>query len=309
MKPANLCSLLDFADFVEAPDPSPASIAAASVTPAAGATPVVEGGASPVPYTKWYRVWERTSPKDFVQEASLMPFILLILVFHFWGTRRNRRTAHEWAHAHASCLQNEFAVVGFGGLKRGATITEGGFSATELIDPEAMLKEKSTQEYTTYATGRQNVAFADIAIKLPKRSNPILYFGEYIMSFFFDSVEAPSEKVEATVYAFDGKEKDLVPVPNKDPSELKVGNSTYDGFIWAVVHKSQMRKFRQDRYDASMTFTKDHPKLPSWVTVMTESAEITDVVLTHELIGAIEMAGNALEYLIITDQPIDKPLK
>lgn len=300
----------DFADFVEAPQPSPASIVAASVTPAAGATPIVaDGASSPVPYTKWYRVWERTSPKDFVQEASILPFILLILAFHFWGTRRNRRTAREWAKAHAPCLQNEFAVVGFGGIKRGATVTEGGFSATESIDPDAMLKEKSAQEFTTYATGRQNVAFVDVAIKLPKRTNPIMYFGEYIASFFWDTFEAPAEKVEATVYAFDGKEKDLVPVPSKDPAELKVANSTYDGFIWAVVHKSHMREFRQDRYDASMTFTKDHPKLPSWVTVMTESAEITDVVLTQELIGAIEMAGNALEYLIVTDQPIDKPLK
>jgi hypothetical protein len=70
-----------------------------------------------------------------------------------------------------------------------------------------------------------------------------------------------------------------------------------------------MRKFRTDRYDASITFSKDHPKLPSWVTVMSESAEITETLLTPELIQAIEQAGNDFEFLIVTDQPIDKPTK
>lgn len=129
------------------------------------------------------------------------------------------------------------------------------------------------------------------------------------MSFFFESWATPTERFEATSYAFDGKEKDVVPVPARDTSSLKVNNSTYDGFIWAVVHKNAMRKFRQDRYDASLTFTKDHAKLPSWVTVMTESAEITDALLTPDLIDAIEKAGHDFEYLIATDQPLEKPMK
>jgi hypothetical protein len=70
-----------------------------------------------------------------------------------------------------------------------------------------------------------------------------------------------------------------------------------------------MRKFRNDRYDASITFSKDNPKLPSWVTVMTENAEISDTLLTPELIQAIEQAGNDFEFLIVTDQPVDKPMK
>lgn len=42
---------------------------------------------------------------------------------------------------------------------------------------------------------------------------------------------------------------------------------------------------------------------------MTESAEITDKLLTPELIKAIEQAGDDFEYLIVTDQPVDKPKK
>ncbi|OQE27954.1 hypothetical protein PENFLA_c005G02132 [Penicillium flavigenum] len=281
----------EFADFVEAPQPSPASVFSSSPTLAASPS----NGAT-VPYTAWYRVWERTSPKDFMQEAMVLPFIILIVVFHLWGTRKNRRKAKEWAKAHATALQNEFAVVGFGGLQ--GTVT-----------PDSLLKEKSLQEFTSYATGRQNVAFVDISVKLPKRYNPVTYWMDYALSFLWESWSAPTERIEATSYAFDGKEKDLVPVPSKDSSALKVNNSAYDGFIWAIVHKSCMRKVRQDRYDASITFTKDHAKLPPWVTVMTESAEITDALLTPELIKAIEQAGHEFEYLIVTDQPTDKPLK
>ena len=231
-----------------------------------------------------------------MQEAMVLPFIILIVVFHLWGTRKNRRKAKEWAKAHATALQNEFAVVGFDGLQGTAT-------------PDSLLKEKSPQEFVSYATGRQNVAFVDISVKLPKRYNPVTYWMDYALSFLWESWSAPTEKIEATSYAFDGTEKDLVPVLAKDSSTLKVNNSTYDGFIWAIVHKSCMRKVRQDRYDASITFTKDHAKLPSWVTVMTESAEITDALLTPELIKAIEQAGHEFEYLIVTDQPTDKPLK
>ncbi|BCR83317.1 CCDC47 family protein [Aspergillus chevalieri] len=286
----------EFADFVEAPQPSPASILGSSSTPAASPS----DGAT-VPYTAWYRVWERTSPKDFMQEAMVLPFIILIVAFHLWGTRKNRRKAKEWAKAHATALRNEFAVVGFGGLQGAAT--------PELASADSLLKEKSPQEFISYATGRQNVAFVDISVKLPKRYNPVTYWMDYAFSFFWESWPAPAEKIEATSYAFDGKEKELVPVPAKDPSSLKVNNSAYDGFIWAIVHKSCMRKFRQDRYDASITFTKDNAKLPPWVTVMTESAEITEALLTPELIKAIEQAGHEFEYLIVTDQPTDKPMK
>ncbi|GKZ24138.1 hypothetical protein AbraIFM66951_008075 [Aspergillus brasiliensis] len=287
----------DFADFVEAPEPSPASLVAGSSSIPALNTQ----GVTPVPYTKWYRVWERTSPRDFMQEATVMPIILLIILFHFWGTRKNRRKARDWAQAHTSALQSEFAVVGFDGLS--SSNSEG------QPTPESLLKERSAQEFASYATGRQNVAFVDVAIKLPKRYNPVTFWTETVLGFFFESWSPPTETYEATAYTFDGKEKDVVPLPANDRSSLKVNNSTYDGFIWAVVHKNHMRKFRQDRYDASITFTRDNNKLPQWVTVMTESAEITDALLTNELAQAIEKAGNDFKYLIVTDQPVDKPLK
>lgn len=180
--------------------------------------------------------------------------------------------------------------------------------------PPELLKEKTANEFVTYASGRQNVAFADFKIVLNKRYNPVYIVMEQVFGLFFDSMAPQSEHMEAVVYTFDGKEKEYVPpaVPGSEEVSEKprsVGNSTYDGFVWAVVSKGSMKKLRDDRYDVSLTATKEHQKLPAWTTVMSESAEITDMLLTPDLVNAIEKAGDLFEYLIITDQPADKPLR
>ena len=215
--------------------------------------------------------------------------------------------------AHGPILEKEFALVGFGRRKAPAADGQQSSPLTEALEsesvPQTLLKEKTAQEFVTYATGRQNVAFVDIKLTLYKRYNPATFLVEWIMSFFLDSIRAPTERMEATAYTFDGKEKDVVPKQKGQEQEIRVPQSSYDNFVWAVVHKEAMRNLRDDRYDISLTSTKDHAKLPAWATTMSESAEITDFFLTSELIKAIESAGDAFEYLVVTDQPLDKPLK
>jgi hypothetical protein len=311
---------LDFADFASAPEPTPAQIS--SFTAAlAGDSPPLPTGVPGITYTKWYRVWERTTINDFKQEAFILPFIFIIVGFHIWGRGKNKRKAKSWAAAHAPILEKEFAVVGFGGRRQPSLddvqspgLANAAASEQSTI-PFKILKEATAQEYTTYATGRQNVAFVDIKISLLKRHSPLTILAENIFSLFLDSVKAPAERMEATAYAFDGKEKDLIPVRGAREQEnlearFKGLQSSYDGFVWAIVNKDTMRYLREDRYDISLTGTKDHAKLPNWATVMSESAEITDILLTPELIKAVEDAGDAcFENLIITDQPLEKPLR
>ena len=311
---------VDFADFAGAPDPSPAAAFPSAATPVSQ-QPAIPTGSPSIVYTKWYRVWERTSPADFKTEAIILPFLLVIVGLHVWGRRKNKRKARSWIQAHAPVLEKEFAVVGFGGRKS-PTIDDvqasgllKAMNSDELEIPTELLKEKTAQEYVTYATGRQNVAFLDIKLSLFKRYNPLTLIFEWIVSFFFDSVRTPTETMQATMYAFDGKEKDLIPVPNQREQEalearVKGLQSSYDGFVWAIVNKDYMRQLRDERYDISFTSTKDNPKLPPWATVMSESAEITDLLLTPDLIKAVEQAGDtAFDNLIITDQPVDKPTK
>lgn len=185
---------------------------------------------------------------------------------------------------------------------------------SDIDIPEELLRENASNEYTTYATGRQNAAFVDIKLSLLKRYNPFGLASEAVLGLFLDSMPAPTERMEASIYTFDGKESELVPgsggkADHDASQQRKPGNSTYDGFVWAIAHKDKMNQLRTDRYDISLTTTKDSPKLPNWVTVMSESAEITDTLLTPELAHIVEQAGEGLEALIITDQPIDQPKK
>ena len=251
-------------------------------------------------------MWERTSPSDFYAEAVILPFVIVIISLHVWGRRTNKRKAKTWIQAHAPSLEKEYALVGYNGQK------ESGTDGSD--DPMELLKEKTAQEYVTYATGRQNVAFTDLTLELFKRYNPATLMVEFILSFFFESIRPPMERLQLVTYTFDGREKELVPAKNQEQldvieAQAKSKNSVYDQFVFALVHKDLMRSLREDRYDISLTSTKDHPNLPQWATTMSESAAITDAMLTPDLAKAVEAAGDAFEYLIVTDQPLTKPEK
>ncbi|KAF2803277.1 DUF1682-domain-containing protein [Mytilinidion resinicola] len=302
----------DFADFAGAPSPVPVSSSLTSSVPPSPAFAATTG--TPVPYTAWYRVWERTTINDFRQEMYIAPFILLVILVHVWGTKTNRRKARGWITSHAPILHQEFALVGFGVRPKAPTaddvsamgLRQAAEAAAAKGDTSSLLKEKAANEFTSYATGRQNVAFVDFKISMYKRYNPLVWLGEVAFSLFFESLPAPEERVEATLYLFDGRETKLVP---GGETLKKVGNSHVDGFVWGIVHKDLMRRLREDRYDLSLTTTKDHEKLPVWATIMSESAEVTTTLLTPELIKAVEQAGELLEALVISDQPQDQPKK
>ena len=257
-------------------------------------------------------MWERVTIHDFYQELIIIPILLLVVLVNLYGSYVNKQKAKQWASAHLPLLESEFASVGFGGGKKGPSVDDVASKGlakamAESNDvPEELLRQKAKNEYFTYATGRQNVAYLHVLISLYKRYNPLIWFGEMVLSFFFDSMATPVERVEATAYPFDGQERSLV-----RGEESSGGNkgSSFDGFVWAVVHKDKMKQLRDDRYDLSLTQTKDHAKLPDFMTVMSESAEITEALLTPELIKAVNDAGEDLEALIVTDQPIDAPKK
>jgi hypothetical protein len=300
---------IDFADFATAASPVPLSHAASPAASPTGATGFDTAHLSSTnrPFTKWYRVWERVTLADFYQELFIIPILIVIVGLNIWGSRANRSRAKQWAALHLPLLESEFASVGFDGRK-GAKLSDGkaaGNAVTGSTDvPDELIREKSKDTYITYATGRQNIAWLDVKITLWPRYNPFKGLAELVLSFFFDTVAAPTERIEATAYAFDGKEKLLLQGGSGQSKE-----SAFDGFVWAIVHKDKMNQLRQDRYDLSLTSTKDHPKLPDWATVMTESAEVTEALLTPDLIKAVNDAGEDLESLIVSDQPVDAPKK
>ncbi len=290
----------DFADYAGAPDPTPADITSfATGASQASSTPAV----GQHPYTAWYRVWERSTLDDFKVEMYILPMLFAIIAVHVWGKRRNRQITRAWTQAHAPILAQEFSQVGY---TRPQISAEDPTVAIEPANLNNILREKKADEYTTYATGRQNIAFVDLKLTLAKRFNPLMQIGEQVISLFLDSFPAPQERLEATAYAFDGQESKSAPSYGQGESK-KVSNSAFDGFVFGIVHKDVMKRLREDRYDLSLTATRDHAKLPVWTTVMSENSEITDTLLTPELIKAVNEAGDAFEALIVSDQPMLQP--
>lgn len=250
-------------------------------------------------YTKWYRVHERHSLSEFKMEGVILAVAALVLLVHVLGARANRSKARAWMRAHAPALAAEFALVGFGPAPT--------MDAAD-VDARDLVREKSLYEFATYATGRQNTAFVDVKLTLAKRFNPVVSAVEMAASLLSDSFAPPADVMEASLYPFDGKEDLTVPsTPGSVDARAKDAKSTYEGFVWAVVNKDRMQKLREDRYDVTLTSTKDHSKLPNWLTVMSESSEITDALLTKDLVDAVVAAGDAFDHLIITDQPADRP--
>ncbi|CAM1505479.1 Fc.00g111160.m01.CDS01 [Cosmosporella sp. VM-42] len=282
----------DFADFAEAPSP------ALQAAPAGATLESAAPDATDVPYTKWYNVHERHSLSEFKMEGIILGIAALIFVFHIIGARANRNKAKKWLAAHQSALKSEFALVGFGGVPHLDNEDNSG----------PLLKEKSLFEFATYASGRQNTAFLDIKLTLTKKFNPIVNFTEQILGFFVESFTQPKDVMEAFAYTFDGREALTVPsLPGAAEIRSKDAKSTYDGFVWAIVNKDLMQQTRDERYDLSLTFTKDNAKLSNWLTVMSESAEITETLLTQELADAVQSAGDLFDYIIISDQGVDRP--
>lgn len=266
--------------------------------------------ATPRPFSKWYNVHERHSLSEFKVEGGILVCIGIVLVLHMIGARLNRSKARKWAQAHAVAIASEFALVGFEGVSP-VHADKSGDELVEALSGERageVLKEKSLFEFATYATGRQNVAFMDAKLTLKKRFSPFTTIVESALGFFSESFAPPEDSLEAILYPFDGMEANTVPgIPGAAELKVKDSKSTFDGFVWAIVNKERMKQIRDDRYDLSITSTRDHAKLPIWLTTMTESAEITDTLLTPELIKAAEGAGELLDYFIVTDQPVEKP--
>lgn len=293
----------DFANFEEVLEPTQAPILASSNEKHPESSTLLPDGDS-MAYTKWYNVHKRHSLGEFKQEAVIIILLFLIVLIHHFGTSKNRKKAKKLVKEIGPTLHKEFSLLGF----ETTPAAEQDKWHVDLI--HGILKEKSPSEFSTYATGRQNIAFLDIDLILLKRYSPLTLMVEAAMSIFFEGMSAPSEHVGITIYPFDGKEHLLVPGQIPGSNELRKGTkSTYDGFVWAVVNKDNIKQLRDDRYDISLTSTKDSNKLPKWTTVMSESAEISEVLLSPELIQAIEQAGELFNHLIITDQPVEQPIK
>lgn len=152
-----------------------------------------------------------------------------------------------------------------------------------------LIVQDNQQDFTLYATGRLRLESFLARFTLKSRQNLANYIMELIGSFFVDSIPAP---------------KDLVTVEIKFDTEA---SEKFDDFIWAIVTKDNMNKYRQESYALSLTKTTESEELPVEFVFMTESPEMNGIFYTKKLKDLIQLNKRSLKYLMVTDQATDKP--
>lgn len=275
----------DFADY-STPSVAPAAAAEPSFSPLSFAS------STPAPASPWYAVWERHSLSEFKSEGWILFAMAVVVIAHIWGSKRNRAIATGFIATIAPVLSKEFSQVGFSKQAK----------ESEDVDADKIVKANSNQDFVSYATGRNNVAFLNTTIKLQRRNNPVAWFIEAALGFFFEALATTSnDSVTMILCPFDGAD----PTTNGKTNS----NSKYDNFVWAIVNKKHMRRWREERYDLSLTRTSDWESLPNWLAVMGESKEIGDTCLYNELKEIVKECGSFLEFLLVSDMPKEKPTK
>lgn len=143
----------------------------------------------------------------------------------------------------------------------------------------------SAENYSSYATGRVNIESVTLNFTLQPRHNAMVWFFEYLLSFFTNSVPTPQDKV------------DIVIKPSAE----------YDNFISAIVAKMGMNDVRQDNYYLSLTKTTDSPNLPQTFVYMGEVNEFQEKITTTDIKNVLKDA-KFLKFFAFTDQSDEKPL-
>lgn len=211
-------------------------------------------------------LWQRLAINDWRLELFTLAFIFVYIVLYKAG---------DW--------YNGTLVTSFLGGLRG--VFEENFFQYGVGDGKLYVKDNS-ESYSSYATGRENIAAVNVVIRLAPRQNIFIWIMELLFSFFTESVPAPKDRAE------------IVVTPSVD----------YENFISAVVSKLGMNEYRKLNYYLSLTRTADNDKLPESFVQMGEVAEFLEKTLTEKFAASFKLSmASFIRFVAFTDQPIEKP--
>ncbi|CDK25088.1 unnamed protein product [Kuraishia capsulata CBS 1993] len=214
-------------------------------------------------------ILERIVHYDWKIELLALGLIVSYVVLYLIGSKYNDSKAKNWIAASAKVLDEQFALVG-------------------VASNKLYIKDDG-EHYAFYASGRLNVASFTAKIKLCARHNLFVWGMETVLSFFLESIDYPEDTVTVTI--------DL-------DAEA---SAKCESFIWSVVSKDNMNKYRSDNYFLSLTKTVESPKLPIEYVFMAENAETTDVMYKESYKDVLKDSASFLQFLAVTDLPVIKP--
>ncbi|CUM64021.1 uncharacterized protein PRCAT00001609001 [Priceomyces carsonii] len=211
---------------------------------------------------------ERASLMDWKIEIITSSTIVLFAILYKVGDYYNKHLVTKFLNS----LRDEF---------------EKNFYQYGVTKDELYIKD-SPENYTSYATGRLNIANVTLRFKLVPRHNLFVWIIEYVMSYFTESVQSPEDNVEITIV----------------PSNAAI----YDNFICAIVSKLGMNVQRKNNYFLSLTRTADSATIPESFVFMSEATELQEKILTGKLKRALTLeSASYIKFLALTDQSTEKP--
>lgn len=216
-------------------------------------------------------ILERLSYYDWKIEFFAIGIIASYYIIYKIGAVYNDKIANNTFNAIIPNLKQNFYQVG--------------------VAENQLIAQDDGQHYTLYASGRSKIESFLAKIELQPRQNVFMWIMENIVSFFMDSIPRVDDVLTVEV-DFD-----------EETSE------NFDNFIWAIVTKDKMDKFRNQNYYLSLTKTSESTKLPNQFVFMNEVPEMNDVLFNKKLNDLLKANIATLKYLSITDQPIEKPTK
>lgn len=210
----------------------------------------------------------RVVSRDWRGEAIISCLAFATFALYFIGLYINQNKLNKWIKFQTDSLkENQFALVGFGDGK--------------------LYIQDDDQHFTSYASGRINIAKFVMNITLEARQNITMWLMENVFSFFFTTLDPSADEVTINVELH----KDI----------------EIDPFIFAICNKDNMDKYRNDNYFLSLTRTVDSNKIPSDYVFMSESPELNDLFINEEFTNLLKKSNNLLKYIAFTDQPEAHP--
>lgn len=215
-----------------------------------------------------FTFWERIQRSSWQLEYITIGFIVAFVVLFKIGDRYNEHITLKYLKGISGVLKENFFQVG--------------------VDNQALVVRDSPENYSSYASGRKNIAKVNVTVRLQPRHNLFVWILEIVMSFFSETVVKPEDKVQIAI------------TPAND--------AQYDNFISAIVSKMGMNEHRKHNYYLSLTKTLDSENLPESFVFMSEVNEIQEKTLTAELREALTLqAASYIKYIAFTDQGSERP--
>lgn len=250
--------------------------------------------------------WQRHQPSEFYMELALLALLAAYALAFAAGNGASEGVAKLTFGQLYRRLREEFAVLGLHAdtaIGQSSSADSQGIAQGQ-VQGRAPLSKDGNDRFLSYATGRRGIDGLHISITtLPRHDLLLGYAFKLGYGMLFDT-RSMADRLELTL-------------------QLPAA-SLEQGFVWAVVNKEVMRKQRLFDWDLGFTKTLDLPNvLPREFVCMAEIAECTEKLLPSNTPNAtagagagatpagiaelVRAAGDALEYLIISDLPSEQP--